>query len=197
MCESYVPVQQCELVYRCVHVWACCSCAGPDRWIRVWHQWMKWPPFVLPGSWPKGSSVLALPPRTQQGGEKPYTTRMHYEANKHTYPQHVLPVKHPSITSPDSSGATEHLYHLSCFQKINSKSDHPNVFLMMCKKLIILGFVWNKIALEIKDCSLVISSLTHWCSVVMGQTSNIFKLNSFWSHVKNNIRFWEILFVDK
>lgn len=64
--ELFCP---CATVCACVLLSerACCSCPGPDRWIRVWHQWMKWPPCVLSGSWPQGSSVLARPPRTQWG----------------------------------------------------------------------------------------------------------------------------------
>lgn len=107
-------------MYRSVYMSACCSCAGPDRWIRVWHQWMKWPPRVLPGSWPRGSSVLALPPRTRRGGRGGgdlvhYSTPMHHAADTHTHTDtithpRVQAAKHPSITSLDSSGETENRF---------------------------------------------------------------------------------------
>lgn len=95
----YVPhATVCFFVYRSVYMSACCSCAGPDRWIRVWHQWMKWPPRVLPGSWPRGSSVLAPPPRTRRGGvggETSYTTQppcTMQPTHTHTRTQSPIPV---------------------------------------------------------------------------------------------------------
>lgn len=106
--SCYLSMQQCVLVYWCVYMCACCSCTGPDRWIRVWHQWMKWPPSVLPGSWPQASSVLAFPPWTQWGRAQPPCTK---HLHTRTYTQScVQPETHPSITSLDSSGETEHQF---------------------------------------------------------------------------------------